>query len=51
MLIKSRMEKWILKYSCNRILNNNENEETTASMYVFYKCKVEWEKQKAKNLK
>ena len=51
MLIKSRMEKWIMKYSCNRILNNNENEETTVSVYVFYKHKVEWEKKKAKNPK
>lgn len=50
MLIKSRMEKRILKYSCNRILNN-ENEETTESVYVFYKHKVEWEKQKAKTPK
>lgn len=44
------METWIMEYSCNRILNNKENEQTTASMYVFYKHNVQWEKQKAKNL-
>lgn len=37
-----------MKNSCNRILNNNENEQSIASVYVLYKRKVEEKNKKLK---